>query len=232
MAVEQSMFQRIAACWEVTEFHAAEVDARTIRAWTLKVSALSQLEKHLRRAGRWLRGPSDFFGILRIPFDEVRHCRMIGWLLDPMGSHGLGERLLREFLQDVAGSTGDSFHFTSDDVSDVRVVSEEPRGSTRADVIIYAAGWTVLIEAKILAKEQRDQGRRLEEEWRNEAPHLVFLTRTGGAMRTGSRRWIPYRWAQLAKRLRACLDAVVDEPAAGGLGVAREYLRSLEVHLS
>jgi hypothetical protein len=230
--VEVSSYRQMERRWEGIERRAAELVGRTIRAWTARVSALSELENHLRRTGRWMRGPSDFFGILRIAFDEVRHCRMLEWLLDPVGSHGLGERFLRSFLADVAIATGDSARFTDEDLSDVRVISEEPRGLVRADLVIYGPTWTVLIEAKIRAGEERDQGSRLEEGWRDEAPYLVFLTRSGRPMLTGFQRWIPFRWSQLAGRLRACLDELADEPVAEGPRVAREYLRSLEAHLS
>ncbi len=40
----------------------------------------------------------NIFGVLRIEKAEIRHSNVMAWLLDPQGSHGLGQAFLRRFL--------------------------------------------------------------------------------------------------------------------------------------
>ena len=88
--------------------------------------------------------------------------------------------------------------------------------------------WTILIEAKIFAGEQPAQGQRLETLWKDEQPLLLFLTRTGRKMKTGSPHWLTHTWRDVAKCLRRSLDAAEKER----FSTAREYLKTLEAHLS
>jgi hypothetical protein len=225
---EKAEFERVSSAWKIVEQRSADEARTLVGAWSADIARLDALERALRRQGRWQRGPSDFFGVLRIPFDEVRHCRMLAWLLDPLATHGLGDRFLKSFLDSLTPMTSSRESFGGD-LGDVQIVSEEPREETRADIVVYGSTWAILIEAKVLAGEQGDQGRRLEERWASDQPHFIFLTRSGRAMRTGSSVWIPYRWSQLARTLRNCLEDSL--PGAKGAGVAWEYLRSMEAHL-
>ena len=45
---------------------------------------------------------TDIFKILGVSRSEQCHSKFIAWLLDPNGSHGLGEFSLRRFLQLLA----------------------------------------------------------------------------------------------------------------------------------
>lgn len=45
---------------------------------------------------------TNIFNILQIERNETKHSAFIAWLLDPKGSHGLGEKPLRKFLQMLA----------------------------------------------------------------------------------------------------------------------------------
>ena len=40
----------------------------------------------------------NLFNILRVEKAEIRHSNVLGWLLDPAESHGLGAIFLRRFL--------------------------------------------------------------------------------------------------------------------------------------
>jgi len=55
---------------------------------------LEDLEKELRKP--------NIFSILGIGRMEIRHSNFLAWLLDPNGSHGLGNRFLIRILRDLA----------------------------------------------------------------------------------------------------------------------------------
>jgi len=50
-------------------------------------------------AGLWMRGRADFLGVMWMERAEIRHSRLIAWLLDPLGRHGLGASVLRGVLK-------------------------------------------------------------------------------------------------------------------------------------
>lgn len=43
----------------------------------------------------------NIFGVLRIEEAEIRHSNVMAWLLDPQGSHGLGQAFLRRVLSTI-----------------------------------------------------------------------------------------------------------------------------------
>ncbi|GAA2014227.1 hypothetical protein GCM10009719_26110 [Nocardioides kribbensis] len=92
------------------------------------------------------------------------------------------------------------------DASRVRVVREETRaderGKTRADLVIYGTGWTLVVEAKTFAVEQPEQLDRLYRLWTDDPdPQFVFLTRGERDQKTAevsAGRWTPLTWEQVA----------------------------------
>jgi len=181
-------------------------------------------------------------GVLHLGHDEVRNCRVLAWLLDPLGAHGLGDRFLRSFLVLVNDSRPDSTPIELSDLDLVRILVEEARGDTRADIVIYGATWCVLIEAKIFAAEGRQQLTRLAELWAPDDGELVcvFLTRDrhSSMISAGDHQWDRCTWRELAGLVRACLedgqDAQLDQghPGAAGRPAAYEYLRAMETYLT
>lgn len=96
----------------------------------------------------------------------------------------------------------------------------------RADLVVYGPGWTIVIEAKIHAPEQREQGRRLADAWSDAV--YVFLTRRGGSMRTaGDSPWLAMTWTEMMALVRGALEraSAPKTPAmvTGRAGV-RDYL--------
>jgi hypothetical protein len=100
------------------------------------VRHLAAVERRLRQAGRWVSGPSSLFEVLQATFDEVRNCRVVRWLLDPLAPHGLGAETLRRFLGDLSASEGMAQQ-VFDSPEDAVLVVEESRADTRADLVIY-----------------------------------------------------------------------------------------------
>lgn len=227
-AAQLVTLQTVTQRWALVQRRSFELSRETLDRWTQKVADMATLEQELRHRGRWISGPRDLMGVLEVEFDEVKHCRALAWLLNPNGGHGMEDRFLREFIADISLKTGSPFEHSEQSLGSALVVTEEPKGATRADIIVRSPNWTILIEAKIFAGEQPAQGQRLETLWEDEQPLLLFLTRTGRKMKTGSDQWLTYTWRDAARCLRRSLDAA----EADKFSTAREYLKTLEAHLS
>jgi hypothetical protein len=87
-----------------------------------------------------------------IGLDEVEHCRVLTWLLDPNGAHCQGTRLLRCLFE----AMGEPWIDEADTISVRREVST-PDGDSRIDIVIKSRSVFVCIEAKIQAEESSEQ---------------------------------------------------------------------------
>lgn len=218
-------FEDLDRAWVALEVRCAAQDAVVVEEWLDEIAILTRLEEQLRSQGTWISGPRDLMGVLEIAFDEVRHCRVLRWLLDPSGGHGMGDGFLRGFASDISKRASVDLDI-SPSFKGVSVVVEEARGATRADIVVRTDAWALLVEAKIFAGEQPNQGTRLETLWSAEEPLLVFLTRSGRPMKTGSERWMTYTWRDVARCLRRSLDAT----DSNSFSTVREYLKTLEAY--
>lgn len=187
------------------------------------ISLLRADEARLRVEGRWVAGPTSLIEVLGLERDEVRNCRVVRWVLDPLAPHGLGGdalRLVLERVNQLATEQGvEPQDFPRAD--DATVTVEEARGNTRADIVITGPTWMVVVEAKIGAGEQFEQGRRLSELWPDAT--YVYLTRRGSGMATaGEAEWIKMRWADLLGAVRqAAAESWSDPPASPEVDRAR-----------
>ncbi len=104
---------------------------------------------------------------------------------------------------------------------------EEVRTRTRADLLVRIPGATILVEAKVHAGEQADQCARLAEDWVDENPVFVFLTRDRRAPITNDAdtEWKCLSWADIAIAIAAAAaDLPAGRSAAPG---ALDYLNTL-----
>ncbi len=215
-AAEAKAFRNLEEIWDELRDPDAHVVSGAL------IADLLTVERRLRAEGRWTSGPRSLAEVWRLADDEVRNCRVLRWLLDPLARHGLGTAILRRFLDDVAEGAAaagiDHPPFVSPE--DAMVSVEVTRGSTRADIVVGTSTWTVVIEAKVWASEHDDQGSGLAAEW-PDATH-VFLTRTGREMESaGDSVWLPYAWRQVLDHAEAALAAVDD-----GQSVSKDSARA------
>ena len=108
---------------------------------------LAALESLLRRF--------NLFEAIGMTRQEIRHSRLLAFLLDPHQTHGLGERFLRGFLQALSVTLPDT------DLSDVEVFTEWEN----IDILIRCprTRLAIVIENKIGAGEHGDQLARYRE---------------------------------------------------------------------
>ena len=128
----------------------------------------------------------DVFDQLGLHYKEDFHSNFLAWLLDPQGSHGLGEGFLRNFL----ARSGAGFHVinaanrASTKVTRERYI-ELDGGSGRLDIQVLneEAEFVCAIENKVWSGEGEDQlafyWRVLHKYYPDHRIHLVFLTPTG-----------------------------------------------------
>lgn len=92
---------------------------------------------------------------------EIRHSAILGWLLDPQESHGMGDQFLKAFLaaalRDGAGehSAVRALEISQADLMDAEV-RREWRGIDLL-VISRANGWVFIIENKFHSKQHGNQ---------------------------------------------------------------------------
>jgi hypothetical protein len=233
-AEQYRQFALLQEAWEALTGSLAAQERAEIATWPGRLRQLAAIVAKSKTAGRWTRGPTDLLGVLRLERDEVRNCRVLAWLLDPAGAHGLGVSFLKALLSDLYARAPCTL--PADAVlEDAWVIDEEWRNGTRADVVVRAprlGGGTlaIVIEAKISAAEGHRQGARLEELWGDPETETLFcfLTRNGRPMATGSPVWVTLRWTDLAHHLATCLQK---SRHGRGRPAAEEYQRSLERHL-
>ncbi len=129
------------------------------------------------RRGAFHFDPWEVAGLRR---DEVRNSAVLAWLLNPKGSHGMGDAAMRGLLGDLHKVNND-FPTSCSRFCRVRV-EPNPDGDSgnRVDIEIDDANFFVLIEVKIGAPEGVDQLKRygdVAKQLAGDRPWaLVFLT--------------------------------------------------------
>jgi hypothetical protein len=187
------------------------------------LQTMARVESQLINEGRWAAGPATLFSALRLQHQEIANCRVLGWLLDPLAPHGLGATTLRSLLQHLNSVSQEPLFPNLDGLERTTVVLEEARGRTRADVILYGPGWTIVIEAKMGAAEQPEQGNRLAAKWPDAI--YLFLTKRGRLMRTaGEYVWLSLTWTTVLNLVRDALD-MAEKPPTPAAGTARAAVR-------
>ncbi|MGY1985393.1 PD-(D/E)XK nuclease family protein [Blastococcus sp. SYSU DS0669] len=208
--------------WEAIVAAEDAKGASAVTHWTSSLDRLRDTQRNLVQTGRWRGGPRTLLAALDQQYRELAMTAGLAWLLRPDGHHGLGPAALDRLL-DHLGIDG------SGTDAGVRVVLEEQRVETRADLVVYGSDWTIVVEAKTFAVEQDRQLDRLYAHWRNEpAPCFVFLTRGRRLPTTAvdSRgQWRALTWEQVADLARAAVNSMTG--AAPGV---HDYITTLEAY--
>jgi len=153
------------------------IKSQELEAWFL---AMEQPLVEARK-GAFGCDPWEIAGVDR---DEVRNSAVLAWLLNPKGSHGLGDSALSALLARLNLEFRDDFPKTPGNYCFVRT-EENPDGdiTNRVDIEIDSENVYLLIEVKINAVEgvkQLERYGRLAESASGRRPWaLLFLTTDG-----------------------------------------------------
>ncbi|HLG55145.1 MAG TPA: PD-(D/E)XK nuclease family protein [Vicinamibacterales bacterium] len=191
---------------------------RNVADWEQRLDDLAQEEARLRERGQWMHGRADYLGVLGRHRDELMHSRMIGWLLDPCGRHGLGNRVLAGVLEKVFGESR-----PRPGLAQASIRYELSIGNGRLDVVVTAPELHLVIENKVDASEGDEQCAYYSDNLPSEA-QCILLSPDGRASRNSS-SFRPLRYSAFADVLRSAL-ADADRNAAGRR-IAEDYLTTL-----
>ena len=214
----QAAVERVMALSRETRQDSAELTGSRLRR-------LESVQAALVERGLWTSGPSTLYAVLGLTRREVESCRVLGWIMDPLAPHGLGTAVLDQLLGWLE-EQAEVASFSRSALAGVQVVTEEARRRSRADLVLYGQGWEIVIEAKLAAAEQPDQGHRLAADWPD--AHYVFLTSRGLKMVTGRDTvWTPMRWDTVNSFVRVALLDAKPPPtpeATTARNAVRDYL--------
>jgi hypothetical protein len=135
-------------------------------------------EKAFRRGERF-----NVFHVLGLESNETRlHSALLAEILNPKGSHGLGNEPLRLFMNDVCNNAMPDF-----DVDNVRVniefdvgrINEDYTEGGRIDILVTDGVRMIVIENKIYAADQQNQLLRYNNFCGNKPHLLLYLTLDG-----------------------------------------------------
>lgn len=160
----------------------------TPESLTTLLASLDTSFTALRESGAWI----DVWGLTGIGQDEVKNTRVLSWLLDAKGSHGMGSIFL-EALLEASTSKGKvqspvQHYFANRDpeapVENYAVRNEVSYGSSgenRLDIEIDGRHFYLIVEVKINAGEGNAQLQRYVQDAQErcgERPWvLIYLTR-------------------------------------------------------
>lgn len=162
-----------------------------------------------------LRKP-NIFEILKISRMEIRHSNFLSWLLDPNGSHGLGNIFLIKFLRELVDYEEididlDEFEIEKLDYNTVKIKREQKyvlnKKERNIDMLIIFENLVICIENKIGSKDGinqlSDYKDIVDNTFTNEDQKKVFVYLTPEGEEPNDKEqkkvWIPYSYEGIIK---------------------------------
>ncbi|EJB02291.1 hypothetical protein Rleg9DRAFT_7324 [Rhizobium leguminosarum bv. trifolii WSM597] len=161
---------------------ASHQQSETVRDLLRSVEASQNALRHAQSLFRSRLAP-EFSPFEFVRTDELLLSRILGWLLDPHGSHGQCERFLEKFT-DHLGS-----RWPTEMCRTATVRFETGMATGRLDILVRSGRYAFAIENKPFAHDQPDQIQRyLEymESLRLDRGQIVYLSATGDPPGEGS----------------------------------------------
>ena len=166
---------------------------------------------------------------------EEFHSKVLVWLLDPRGSHGLGDRFLTLFLlQAGVLAVGHPQEWAATEVTREWAHDVE-RQSGRVDILIVNPTQQILcaIENKVFADEHGDQLTRyrkaLESSFPTFTKYLVFLTPRGTspAREEEKQQWTPFAYSKVFGTVQQIVNNHEIPARTGVRGFLNHYVTTL-----
>lgn len=184
----------------------------------------TRLKGYLESRAAWAESQKAFaddfnlFSVMGVEYNEVRHSKLLAWLLDRRidhGTHAQGNLGFRLFLEELQQDLGFDLDYAN---KPYWVACEVSGDKSRVDIEIAARGEFVIhIENKILSAEGVEQtdrewkdleNRRKELGVREASAHAIFLTLSGGKPKSNHFRSVGWhRVAGIVERFAAQAQA-------------------------
>ncbi len=157
---------------------------------------LERLEGHLKRFNP--------IRVMRMEGMEIRHTNILGWLLDPLETHGLGDRFLKSFLAEAMKGDSKKETPTAVDIAlaDLRD-SEVRREKKNIDLFVTSAAnaWSFVIENKLHSKQHSNQLKRYIDQARADAADANLAFRCRGIFLTLHEKPVIFAYQHLGARI-------------------------------
>lgn len=158
----------------------------------------------------------NFFSILNASRTEIRHSNFLGWILDPNGTHGMGDIFLRKFLRDIFSDEKVTTYSQFDvDSFDLRT-AEVRREWKHIDILIVLPDIVVAVENKIDSQDHSNQLKKyrhiVDESFPKHHKSYVYLTPYGNNPNDeeSSKIYVNYSYEQLSDLLARILEIYRD----------------------
>lgn len=180
-------------------------DEEALKRFLQDIQCLDRLEE-------W-SGKFNLFDVLKISGTEIRHSNVLAWLLDPEGSHGLGDAFLRRLVQKLTTQLDGSaaFRLLLMDLHSCTVLRESEH--TDLLVLSHREKFLLCIENKVFSGEHDDQLHTYHEKLTELYPGydrlFVYLTPDGAlpASDADCDEWQSLSYPQILEMLRAILQS-------------------------
>lgn len=203
--------------------------------WVSAFLDATEAQADLVDAGMWVGGPRSLLGVLGERHREVRHSRILGWLVDPTGRHGLGVTLLQSILSRLGL---DDLSCRSAAVAlELECFDRDSNAIGYVDVVVTAPGWRLVIENKVWSGQSGAQLDHYYKVLRAEATYFVYLTPNGVKPYSQDREvaaaWKPLSWRKhIVPDLEAALGAArARSPQPDAIAAVEDYLVALKEEL-
>jgi hypothetical protein len=207
-----------------------EADYAALNKLAVDCPELTELETQL--------GGFNLFQVLKFEYGELRHSNVLAWLMDPKGSHGMGDVFLQRWLMRVVHESGDD---EKAGVSPVELASwqmlkvDVRREWNHIDVLLVITlpdrkEWIVCIENKVNASQHQGQLRGyrefVEQQFPGASKLFIFLRKNDEAPADSA--YLVATYTQVHRVLKECLAShariIGEEP----LVLINNYVRLLE----
>lgn len=184
----------------------------------------------------------NLFDVLGIWHRERQHSAFLAWLLDPNGSHRLGDYFLRRFLSEAARAAQDlgidtPTPFDVDGWALTDVIVERELHNIDVLVLGETDGFACLIENKVFSGESAGQLSRylatVEDEYAELQPFPVFLTPQGVGPQEGvdQEHYTPLGYETVAELVERVLETRGSTISPGVAGFLEQYVSTLRRHV-
>lgn len=222
----EANFREMECEWGEISAHRTRV---LLAKWKGAMLEMKHQHDRLVSGSQWVTGPQDFLDIIGRARDENTHSRMLEWLLNPTGRHGLVCGLVRRLVEHCANRSAPI------PLAVRKVKFSLWRNDREADLVVWGKDFTLVIENKVDAKEEPGQCDDLYANFKNEkGPLFLFLTPDGRKPCTARTMGAQSSFRTLSwPELRGMIEEELrkSRPASGGtvcVDVVRNYLRTLK----
>lgn len=178
----------------------------------------------------------NLFETLSIVKTEIRHSNVIGWLLNPYETHGLGQKFVKNFIRDVYLQNKTLYnrhHIFSEDIflfdfDEIKVYRE----NQNIDILLVDEinNLVVIIENKVDSREHSNQLEKYEAiiktKFSKFKKMFIFLTKEGEESSRPD-TWGSYSYDNLA----SIIDDLVDESTSSVQTFLKDYKTIIRRHI-